>query len=631
MKYLLVFLCFTSLAFPQDITKQHIDSIIAQNDFSSFKMLLRKTNQSPAKSSIANFKYIDSVIKDNDTLRLHTYMYYTSTLLRNGENKEALRLNTIGLYLAKKYNSPYYLFEYYQMRANVFDDKAIMDSTIFYINKAESIVTKNQSEMGHKMTRIYQQRAIVEQKLGNLEKEEFYIEKIAEVVEEYPNKNNAFDLAMVVYHFKTTKNYAKHAYYSQKLQEFYLKKEGITTPKSHESISSMLKMDNTNEQIKQLKQIINTNDSLNYSFLLPQTANILGSKLLEIGKYQEGIHYLNKSLEYNTYNVNLYSKSISYDNLYAAYYETKDYKKAVEALELKNNINNSIRQKETLDKIADFEVKYETEKKTAEVELLKAENKNKEQQKQLYLVLAFSGLVVASLLGFFAYRNRKQKLILAHQKTELEATVVQKNMLFKEIHHRVKNSLQMVSSLLFLQGQNIENNQAKSAIKDAQNRVRSLGLIHQKLYSKKHIEGVATTDYITDLTEDIFNSHQLESQDLNYNLEVENMVLHIDTLTPIGLILNELIVNVLKHAFKETHPDNKLLINFYKEKDHLILKVQDNGLGYDATKARKNSFGLKLINSLSRKLDATFTIQAKSPKGTETTLVINDFEIIDTK
>jgi len=237
---------------------------------------------------------------------------------------------------------------------------------------------------------------------------------------------------------------------------------------------------------------------------------------------------------------------------------------------------------------------------------------------------------VASLLGFFAYSNRKQKLILAHQKTELQATVKQKNILFKEIHHRVKNSLQMVSSLLFLQGQNIEDEQAKNAIKDAQNRVRSLGLIHQKLYSKKHVEGVATTDYITELTEDIFNSHQLESQNLEYDLDIENMVLNIDTLTPIGLILNELIVNVLKHAFKTAHSDNKLLIHFYKENHHLILKVQDNGLGYDASKARKNSFGLKLINSLSKKLDATFTIEAKMPKGTEAMLVINDFEIIQT-
>lgn len=596
---------------------------------SSFKKLLRKVNQLPSESSIANFKYIDSVIKDNDTIRIHTYMYYTSTLLRYGKNEEALQLNTKGLQLALKNNTPDFIFEYYQMRANIFDDKAIMDSTVFYINKAESIINKNKENLGHKMTRIYQQRAIVEQKLGNLEKEDFYIEKIAEVVEAYPEKNNAFDLAMVVYHFKTKKNYTKHAFYSQKLKEFYLKKDGINTPKSHESINSMLKMDDTNEQIKKLKETLNTNDSLKYSFLLPQTANILGSKLLETGKYNEGIYYLNKALVYNTESINPYSKVISYDYLYWAYNETKNYKKALEVLNIKNKLHNQIRQKETLDKIASYEVKFETEKKTTEVQLLKAENKNKEQQKQVYLILALSGLIVASLFAYFAYRSNRQKQLLASQKIELEVTVEQKNVLFKEIHHRVKNSLQMVSSLLFLQSQNIEDKEAKNAIKDAQNRVRSLGLIHQKLYSKKHLVGVETKDYITDLTQDIFNSHQLESQNLGYDLNIENMVLNVDTLTPIGLILNELIVNVLKHAFKQDKTENKLDIQFYKEEDTLILEVTDNGIGYNEDTIRKNSFGLKLINSLARKLEATFTIQTKEPRGTEAILIIKDFEIID--
>ncbi|MBV7269726.1 ATP-binding protein [Winogradskyella luteola] len=107
------------------------------------------------------------------------------------------------------------------------------------------------------------------------------------------------------------------------------------------------------------------------------------------------------------------------------------------------------------------------------------------------------------------------------------------------------------------------------------------------------------------------------------------MVLNVDTLTPISLILNELIVNVLKHAFKYNDNGNILEIKFYKEAETLILKVDDNGRGYDKYDSRKNSFGLKLINSLCRNLDATFSIKAKSPKGTEALLIIQDFEIIN--
>ncbi|SHG70098.1 tetratricopeptide repeat-containing sensor histidine kinase [Winogradskyella jejuensis] len=622
----------SSVVFPQNTTQKTIDSILTIDDDkqNEFKKLLRKIDQLPSKESIEKFKYIDASIKDNDSLRLYNYMYYTSTLLRNGKNSEALKVNTKGLAMAKRYNWPYFLFEYYQMRANIFDDKAVLDSTLFYINKAEDVISKNKKKLGHAMARIYFQRALLEQKLGHPEKEDAYIEKIADVVFEYPNnQQSAFYLTSIVYHFKTRKNYAKHAYYAQKLKAFYLKRDGFNSPKAHESLSSMLQMDNTDEQIKELKQTLKNNDSLKYDFLLSQIANTIGAKLLEAGKTKEAITYFKKSLSYNDKNISPYSKIISYENLHRAFYDSKDYVKAIETLRAKETIVNTIRQNETLERVEELEVRYEAEKKANEVQLLKAENTTKEKQRQLYLILAISGLIIATLFAYFAYKFKKQKHVLSIQKKELEKTINEKNVLFKEIHHRVKNSLQVVSSLLFLQSQNIDDTQAKEAIKDAQNRVRSLTLIHQKLYSKKHLVGVETKDYITDLTQDIFSSHQLESQNINTELDIENLVLSIDTLSPIGLILNELITNVLKHAFKENQEINNLHIKFYKNNGSLILKVEDNGVGYNAKNGRKNSFGLKLINSLSKKLDATFTIKAKTDKGTEANLTINDFEIVN--
>ncbi|MBV7269727.1 histidine kinase dimerization/phosphoacceptor domain -containing protein [Winogradskyella luteola] len=491
IRFFFIIVITSGLVFSQEPSNAYIDSVIVNSEnYKNINKLFRKISQLSSDKAIAKFEYIDATYKKNDTLKLNLYSHYSSVLLRYGKNNKALELNSKGLQLAKKYKSPHFLFEYYQMRANIYDDKAIIDSTMVYINKAEAIVNANKDELGAKMTRIYQQRAILEQKLGNAEKEDQYIEKIADVVAAYPEHNMAFDLAMVVYHFKTRKDYVKHAYYSQKLKAYYLKRDGIATPKSHESITSMLKMDNTNKQIKELKSILNSNDSLNYAFLSPQTANILGAKLYDIGNYKDAIYYINKSLKYNTNGLSPYSKVMSYDNLYRIYYDTKDFEKAIDVLNKKIDIQNTIRQKETLDKITVLEVEFESKKKSSEIKLLKAENRNKKQQKQLYLILALCGLIVASMFAFFALKNRKQKRILAKQKRELEITVEQKNVLFKEIHHRVKNSLQMVSSLLFLQGQNIIDKQAKSALKNAQNRVRSLGLIHQKLYGKNHIDGV---------------------------------------------------------------------------------------------------------------------------------------------
>ncbi len=620
------------VTFSQNVTKQTIDSILATKDVSAFKTLLRQIDQSKNSESISNFKYVDSIVKQNDTLRLHTYIYYTSTLMRAGKNTEALAINTKGLALAKKQNSPYFLFKYYQLRADIFDNNAVLDSTLFYINKAENIVLKHKEALGYNLVSIYRQRAILEEKLGNPEKEDAYIEKIVEVVEVYPDKKgNALNLAMVVYHFKTKKNYIKHAFYAEKLREFYLKRDGFNAPKAHESLSSMLKIDDANAQITKLKQRLNTNDSLQNKFILPQIANNLGATLLELGNNEDAIIYLKKSIDYNANDLNPYSQVISYENLHRAYLNLKDYPNAIEALYAKNNLINEIREKETLKKVSELKVKYETEKKNAELELLKSENKAKEKQNLVYLILAISGLLLAVLLGFFSYKLNTKKRLLSIQKSELEKAIEDKNLLFKEVHHRVKNSLQMVSSLLFLQSQNIENTEAKSAMTDAQNRVRSLTLIHQKLYSKKHLVGVETKDYITDLIQDIFSSHQLESQHIKTNLEIENIVLSVDTLTPIGLILNELIVNVLKHAFNNDTEDNILSITFYKNNGSLILKVADNGIGYDNTNGRKNSFGIKLINSLARKLDAQFSIANAQNQGSEAKLTINDFEIVNGK
>lgn len=357
----------------------------------------------------------------------------------------------------------------------------------------------------------------------------------------------------------------------------------------------------------------------------------IGIVLTKQKKYTKALSYLTEGIDIAK-NIGNTEQLMEGYNALADYYSlTKNYKGAYELSLESQKLKDSVLSKEQDQNIIEALTKYETEKKDTELKLLKAENENKDKQKQLYLILAISGLAIASLFGFFANRNNKQKRILAKQKDQLEVTIEEKNVLFKEIHHRVKNSLQMVSSLLFLQGQNISDKEAKNAIKDAQNRVRSLGLIHQKLYSKKHIIGVETKDYISDLIQDIFNSHQLESQNLEYDLDIENIVLNVDTLTPIGLILNELIVNVLKHAFKQDEAGNKLDIQFYKEEDTLVLKVIDNGIGFNEDTVRENSFGLKLINSLARKLDATFTIQSKEPKGTETVLIINDFEIIKEK
>ncbi len=353
----------------------------------------------------------------------------------------------------------------------------------------------------------------------------------------------------------------------------------------------------------------------------------IGIGLTKQQRYKQALPYLIKGVEI--------SKRIKHDeqlmesyNALADYYSfTNNHKEAYELLKESQKLKDSILSKEEDQNMADALTKYESEKKDTELKLLKVETEKKEQAKQLYSSLAIAGLLIASLLGVFVYNNRNKNNILATQKALLEKTVDEKNILLRETHHRVKNSFQIVSSLLFLQSKNVKDKEAQLAIQEAQNRVRSMVLIHQRLYNKDQLVGIDTQDYIEDLTRDIFDSHQQQSKGLHYNLNVEPMVLGIETITPIGLILNELIVNVLKHGFDDINPDSKMTIDFKQQDDNLMLRVSDNGKGFNG-EAKEISFGIKLIKALAKKLKATLEFNSEKNQGTEAILTITKFEVL---
>lgn len=214
--------------------------------------------------------------------------------------------------------------------------------------------------------------------------------------------------------------------------------------------------------------------------------------------------------------------------------------------------------------------------------------------------------------------------MLNRQKQILEIALDEKNILLREVHHRVKNSFQIVSSLLYLQSEDVDNTEAKRAIKEAENRVRSMVLIHQKLYNKEEVVGINTAEYIEDLVRDIFESH---TTDIARQLDIQPLVLDIDTVTPLGLILNELITNTLKHAFTHNNKGHLLRIAFRQEKEKLVLKVRDNGAGF-TDEIKDTSFGIKLMKALAKKIRAELRYTATPDGGTEAVLIVQKFNIL---
>lgn len=288
-------------------------------------------------------------------------------------------------------------------------------------------------------------------------------------------------------------------------------------------------------------------------------------------------------------------------------------------ISLKDSLDREQKQKE----IAEIAEKYESEqreRKILELENEKIEadlnlSRSKNQRNVLLLIAAL--ILGTSMLIYRLYRV----------KSKSEATIAkslsEKETLLKEIHHRVKNNLQVVSSLLSMQSRFIDDEKALGAVNEGQSRVESMALIHQKLYQDTNISSVNVLEYIEDLTETLQRSYTT-STNVQFHYEIDNLQIDVDTIIPIGLILNELICNSLKHAFPNKSEGN-ITVKLKEEKSHLLMQVSDDGVGPEESVRSENSFGKVLIDSLATKLKATLEINAE--QGMSTILHIKRYKL----
>ncbi len=314
-------------------------------------------------------------------------------------------------------------------------------------------------------------------------------------------------------------------------------------------------------------------------------------------------------------------------------YESKtDFEKAFTTLKDSKSITDSIHKNEVEEKVVDALKKYEAEKLEQEIKVLKLKNEVSSLSLRKSRQLTWIFIVCAFLLGLMAWllwrlktlRERSNK-DLNQSNDQLKTALQEKNILLREIHHRVKNNLQVISSLLKLQSQYIEDEGAVRAIAEGRNRVHSMALLHQNLYKEDNLTGVNMKEYFTNLIEGLFDAYNISPTDISLQTEIDDLTLDIDTVIPLGLIANELVSNALKHAFDNVS-DAVLEVKLWEKDGHLIFKVKDNGIGYNATSVGevKKSFGQKLIKSLSDKLEADIVVISDS--GTDVTLSIKDYK-----
>ncbi|MBE9205699.1 PAS domain-containing protein [Nostoc sp. LEGE 06077] len=200
---------------------------------------------------------------------------------------------------------------------------------------------------------------------------------------------------------------------------------------------------------------------------------------------------------------------------------------------------------------------------------------------------------------------------------QLKASLKEKEVLLKEIHHRVKNNLGIVSSLLQMQCRRTEDPQATAILRDSQNRIASIALVHEKLYRSADLANIDFAQYIPDLTTHLFDSYNITPNCIKLKIQVNNASLDIETAIPCGLIINELVSNALKYAFTDQGKGEIIVSLEQQGNDNLILTIRDNGVGLPQDFDSKNTktLGIILVQGLVKQLRGTMEISHQ--QGTE--------------
>ena len=194
----------------------------------------------------------------------------------------------------------------------------------------------------------------------------------------------------------------------------------------------------------------------------------------------------------------------------------------------------------------------------------------------------------------------------------IAASLKEKEVLLKEIHHRVKNNLQIVSSLLRLQSGYIKDEEALGMFRDSQNRIRSMALVHEKLYKSEDLSKVDFAEYVQSLTAHLVRSYGQKGSGITLQVNIKNIFLDIDTAIPCGLLINELVSNALQHAFYQQQYEGHIVIDLRRtENEQLCLTVSDNGRGFprEIDFRSTESLGLQLVCSLTEQLAGSIKLE----------------------
>ncbi|MBU2913275.1 tetratricopeptide repeat protein [Reichenbachiella agariperforans] len=417
-----------------------------------------------------------------------------------------------------------------------------------------------------------------------------------------------------------------------------------------------MSVDNYSEALDYSLKSYRLLDSLGESCRLPYPAINIGHTYLELGRLDEALQYLKISYDWSIvchipegvcqslYSMGqIYFKQGLYDlaeqkwkegyelaeeydlktskmslaeSLFELYKSKGASDQALHYLEVTFKLNSELFNEDMTEQLTTLELNYAFEQERDSLEFQKQSellsvNAQLDQQRLMKYV-TIAGFMIALIFVFVIYRyyrlSQKAKSILEKKNKTISEALDEREVLLREIHHRVKNNLQVVSSLLNIQSKYLNDELAKKAVLEGRNRVQSMALVHEKLYQSENMSQVNVKEYLQELANALFQSYDVSEDRVRLSSQIEVVDLSIDTTIQIGLIINELVSNALKYAFPDTE-QGMVSLSLRKIEAVYELEVSDNGIGIASPEDLLKSYGYRIVRSIARGLGGTITMQ----------------------
>ena len=430
--------------------------------------------------------------------------------------------------------------------------------------------------------------------------------------------------------FNTTEEYLLTA------EKYFLEKKRFKNVLECRTTLVQLYLENGQKELakiylNQARNVIDKIETERYKYFFYQVSGML---MLKENKLDEAEAYFLKAAELasNPLKSNLYQSSL--EKLIELYKRRGDLRSELFFTNKYHNFKDSIFTIKQSQLIYDYEGRYQKAEQDLAIAKLNKTNAANELQltkknRQLWLsLLGIAAILSLALISIWAYLQKKRSADELSKKNKIiEKSLYANKMLLKEIHHRVKNNLQVVSSLLYLQSRFIKDDSAKGALNTGRARVQAMSILHQKLYKHDDIQKVDISEYFKDLGHNLFSTYKIKDRSIEFKTSLDNIALDVDTVIPMGLIANELISNALKHAF-ENRDKGIIQLSIHRNKNVVTMVVEDNGIGlpFESFPEKTDSLGVELIKSFASKLEADISISNEG--GTKTQL---DFEVPEDK